>query len=383
MKRLAVLSSALLLAGALSAQTMMAERNLGRSSINGYVWISAWSDTTHQAEYMQGFPASHFGGFITINGIWAHILDQNPTTQETIEIYIRKDKNGQPDTSAAGVIAKAVGKTKQGTSSSRAWASVKIMFKKPVVIPSTQSFWASVRTPVYKQNDYVWAAGQQRFEPNNSSRVLCGVSPRKNVNPKLAYIVKYDQQGNPGNLLTAWYFYTFYTVGLLTNRPLLSQYSMCPVARKTASSNNAYWCQANKADYTYAGMWPDMNNLEGTGRYDKLGWKVEEYNTKQGNTALAFTLLSDKLFVPPMPFPEGDWMLLPGGAPWGFSTAWTETFPMTLTNGKYETKPLDIPSQFRPLFKGFNIYAQSVYVEVDPTFKVVKTMFSNMAGMNF
>ena len=399
MKKLVVLGAALMLATTLQAQTpKVAERNMGRG-IAGWVWITVYSTSTLEAEHLQGFPATHFGAFMTVNGIWAHVLGKKtnssvPNGGAPLKVFIRKDDGtGKPDVTAAGIIAQASGTTATITSTSLAWKSNKIYFKKPVVLPTTKPFWASVRLPVTKQYT-VYCAGQNHFDPKNNT--LCGVSPRpdigktSNLTVKLAYTQRFDPAtGKPaGGLMTSTYFYAWYCVGLLTSRPLLSQYSMCPVQRKTKSTNNSQWCPANKADYTYAGMWPDLVNKEADGRYDKFGWKIEEYNYKSGNTQWGFIILSNAVLPAPIPTPYGDWLPVLAGPWYNFSTGGVipDIYPAILKNGAYETKPVDppkTPAFIRQALLGTWCYGQCIYTEFDSAMNLVNLQLSNMAGISF
>ncbi len=333
-----------------------------------------FTDTSHGAEILQGFPASHFQGLRTIAGVSFTFFDTDRSFVKVFEILLRRgDGKGGPDLSKPPLFSMKVS-TKKFSGAGPAYP-FSYLFPKPFHVPAgTRILWVGVRFgPDPSPRSQVWFGALAKRGKGGRPGVLC----RKGVpNPRLAWQVPYSG-GKPLQPVTSDDYWVW-TIGILTTDPILLPYIKLNADLQPHQGPSI----AGKVLTGMAAMWPDIRNAEGLaspGRRDLLGWKVvQNLKKSQGNTLTAFVFLQDHLKAPgPFQTPYGPWFLGLGGP---FAT--TPPLWSPLTNGTWSTPPIQVPPAAASLLAGTRLFAQAVLLETDPAMKIVGVSLSNAAAMD-
>jgi len=367
MRLLSLLCALLLPVGVAAGQTNLNRLRIAEA-LDGWIYLFSYNSTSYEAEFIQGFPTTHFGNLGFIDGVYAGLYDKNPSTPEKYEIFIRQsDSTGKKPDMVSTPLFQYAGVTKAGGTTA-AWVSERVAFKAPVKAPPGL-LWIGVK--VDKQissTDHLQYAGLNK----HGVGTIFGVEPKPGVTNDYAFYCQYTG-GKPGTLLQTDYAWVWNT-GILTRKPVLQVYSVCNVDR----GSGQYMAPMNTNDYSLGGMWPDLVNATNNSppRKDDIGWRILQAEYKTGNVQWAFIFLSDRRISVPTPY--GEWILLFGGPFWTISPLFS---PMG--NGQWETTPLPIPPEARVPLLGTALYSQTVVAELDKNLTILKVEMSNMAAFHF
>ncbi len=331
-----------------------------------------YTDTTHGAEVVQGFPCDRVPGIRRIDGVYFSFFDTDLSVVKTYDIFIRKDRGGKPDLVSPPLYSFRV--TTRKLSGRGPSYPISHFFPAPFrVPPGTRNLWIGVHFgPDKTPTSQVWFGALARHGKNGRP----GVLSRKGVpNPRLAYVVPYAG-GKPTGLVAgddAW----VWTTGILTRDPILLPY----VQLNTDIPPHQGGSLAGKKVYGMAALWPDIANAEGLpapGRHDALGWRVvQAWKKSPTHTLTAFLFLQNKRMPRPVPTPFGNWFLGRGGPFEAVGAFWSP-----LTNGSWTLPAIQVPAQARPYLVGTFLYAQAALLETDPSWKVVGASLTNMVAMD-
>ncbi len=331
-----------------------------------------YTDTTHGAEVIQGFPSTHFPGLRRIDGVYFTFFDTDRSIVKTFDIYIRKDTGGKPDL-AHPPLYTFHARTKKVSGRGPSYPMY-FPFPGPYIVPKgTKTLWVGVHFgPDKAPTAQIWFGALAKHGKGGHP----GVLTRKGVpNPRLAYHVLYSR-GKPTSLVASDDHWVWIT-GILTKDPILIPY----IKLNTDIPPHLGGSIAGKTQYGMAAMWPDIYNAEGLpspGRHDLLGWTVvQNYLKVKTHTLSAFLFLQNRRLASPVQTPYGPWYLGYGGPFAALSALWSP-----LTNGSWTVPALKVPAPAQPYLAGTRLYAQAAVIETDSTWKVVGAALTNMAAMN-
>ncbi len=320
-----------------------------------------------EGEILNKVPGKNVGGLRLILGMGYHVQDQNAATQEVYYLIIRKaDKTGKPDITQSGLIYKEGPYSVGGGSATgvKAWY-LRTLFKKPVVLPSDQTFFYGIKCP----STTGWANGKDGFSihvslPNQQTK-CGGEHPRLGVNPHMAWQVPYSngQPSTPSETSDI----RSYWLSLFVANPVVQPFTVDPAAYKG--------CTAKKGikDLGFAAFWPDLVDKEKYGYKARFGWRMKAKGFSNG---VGLVFIASKKLPLPMSTAFGPWYLLPQDR-WfqvigGFSVRvgfW----------GEGDTVTLDPPDPARYAMLGMYLYAQGVMIDSQGK----KIQLSNWTGTSF
>ncbi len=294
---------------------------------------------TQEGELLQEVKGSFFAGLGRALGLRVVLQDQEALTSEKFWVVVRRAGGaGKPDLSSQGLLLQEGPFTYSGKGSgARAW-NVKVGFSKPLLLPEGTFFYGIRLAPGRSSTDYgsLHMSGDYPKNP-------CGEHPRKGIVPALAWKVTYSG-GRPQSTAALPYDLAF-DMGLLLSPPVIQPFAVDPKAP----------CLAKRGvpDFGYAGLWPDLADLESYGYKARFGWRIRALDLPG---ALGFVFLSGRLLSPPYLLPSlGKWFLDPSD-PW-----FVLVLPVTLDfHGDGLTTLLDPPASLRPYLLRTHLYAQGV-----------------------
>jgi hypothetical protein len=305
-------------------------------------------------ELFQQVPGKLFAGVADgtngcqVTGIWHWTTDENPSTQETFQIVLRKpDMTGALDPTSAGVIMTAGPfNTPLGGTVRTAWR-VQGTFATPVTIPCQGGFFMGVSlmaAPTWPTDGLsVWEA---LYYPPSTRNF--GDNPRQQAPPH-AWV------NAGGNVLPP--MATVLRIGLLTTAPVLNIGGIDP--------GNVKQTPAGSTCYGAGGMYPDIS---GSSRADGIDVRFE--NLAASNTATAMLLISSGINVPISSIGvEGNmWLDLRLLLIWGYATM----------NAGTATIVVAPPRLISPSFVGLTVFFQGATID----FARARTAFTNAQGVS-
>ncbi len=333
-----------------------------------------YTDTTHGAEVIQGFPADFFPGFRRIDGISFTFFQTNKAFVRVMDFYVHPDKGGKPDLASPPLYAFRA-KTLKGSGRGPAYP-FSYLFPKPFLLPKgAKTLWIGVHLRRDQDaTDQAWFGALAAHGMGGRPGVLA----RKGVpNPRLAYHVLY-KGGKPDlSTLAVRDGHWVWTLGFLTRDPVLRGY----IKLNTDIPPHQGGSIQGKTQYGMGAMWPDIGNAEGLpspGRHDLLGWIVDQHHKKAAaNTLTAFVFLQNRRLAAPISTSAGEWFLGFGGPFAAVPPLWSP-----LTNGTWTVPALSIPPGARAFLLGTWLYAQAVVFETDPQYRLIGASLTNMVAMS-
>ena len=194
----------------------------------------------------------------------------------------------------------------------------------------------------------------------------CGEHARKGVKPEMAFNVSYTA-GVPAMVSEPYGNRIWKIMLYIDGYPVLQPYAIDTVG---PPFNGGCPQKKDLKDVGFAGLWPDLIDLESYGYKAQFGWRIRQANAPQG---LAFLFLSSRTLPVPFQFSLGRWFLLPADP---FMTI--GALPVTLdTAGQGYTVPFDPSDTVRYGLLGLKLNAQAVVVAG------TQIEVTNWCGMSF
>ncbi len=316
---------------------------------------------TGEGEILQKVPSSLVGGIGRINGIRVVIQDQDAATSEKIWIILRKaDSRGRPDISSSGIILKRGPYTISGNGAgTRAW-NFYFHFSQPLSVADKDFFYGVLLSKGRSNTDFASLHMSGDYPAST-----CGEHPRKGISPGLAWRVNYS---NGAPVSTSKLPYNLaWDMGILSERPQIQGYAIDPASKCLTKKN--------VPDFGYAGLWPDLVDLEGYGYKAMFGWRVRDRRNANKTNVKGFIFLSSRMLGTPYYLPgTGNWFLDPH-API-FDLFFVVSFDYF---GEGKAGPVDPPQTLRSLLLGTRLYAQALVYDSTGN----KYFLTGYAGIDF
>ncbi len=333
---------------------------------------------TGEGEVLNRVPAKHFGFLRPCTKVQYVLQDQNSATPEYYSIIFRKGDPQNPGKPLVKIdpqtgkdlgIIYETGKMSysgKGQGGAAAWIFT-LTLSKPVILPDGEFFYGVHFYPAPK-----WTADggschmSGGYNPSGTSNAAkCGEHFRQGIKPKLAWCITYTNgKPDPTKIQEPSINRSFW-VKIFVQNPVVQPYTIDPAARCASKKG--------KPDLGFAGLWPDLVDLEKNGYLANFGWRLREVNYPSG---IGMVFLASKQLPVPMHLPFGNWYLLPSD-PW-FTILGGQSITLS-TKGEGDTQAFNPPTAVRQLLLGTWLYAQGVAVDA----KTGAFGLTNWSGTSF
>ncbi len=314
---------------------------------------------SNEGEVLNRIPGKHFGYLRPITQVRYVLQDQNTKTPEYYSFIIRKADPANPVKPLVKIDPKTgkdlgiiyeTGKMSysgKGSGSAGAWIFT-LNLPKPVIITKGTFFYGihfrNVPPPGWTKD-----GGSCHMSGGYPSPRICGEHYRLGHKPQMAWCVTYKNGKPDPTTIQEPSINRSFRVWIKVQNPVLQPYTIDPAAKCAAKKG--------KPDLGFAGLWPDLVDLEKYGYLANFGWHLREVNYPSG---IGMVFIASTQLPTPITLPYGQWFLNPGD-PW-FTVLGGQAVTLN-TKGEGDTAALNPPTVVRQLMVGTWLYAQGVAID--------------------
>ena len=319
---------------------------------------------SNEGEVLNRVHGKHFGFLRPCTKVQYVLQDQNDQTAEYYWFIFRKADPQNPDKPLVkidpqtgkdlGIIAQ-FGKyaySGKGKGGAAAWVFT-LTLSKPVILPDGEFFYgihfANVPSPGWTTDGGSCHMSGGYNPSGTTTAAKCGEHFRQGHLPHMAWCITYTNGKPDPTKIQEPSINRSFNVSIYVQNPVLQPYTIDPAA-KCASKKG-------KPDLGFAGMWPDLVDLEKYGYLANFGWRLREVNYPSG---IGMVFLASKQMPVPIHLSFGNWYLLPSD-PW-FTVLGGQSVTLS-TTGEGDTTAFNPPTAVRQLLLGTWLYGQGVAID--------------------